>query len=118
MGSISSCEGRGIVTLLRKDSNEEDMVECFGLISLLNTELKTLAKAPKVFGKRPVFVVGGIAGDTQTCAITGRSIPNNLPVMRYSVDGVGNRPGFGEHWSIWTSQRRLTGWTIAMLWLS
>ncbi len=64
----------------------------FRPITLRNTDFKMLAN---VLAKRLARVVGSVVGDSQTCAIPGRSI-DNLHLVRYIVERVGNKkPGFG-----------------------
>lgn len=73
---------------------KEDEIEDFWPIPLPIIEIKTLAKD---LAKRPVLVVDGdIVGDAQTCAVSGRYTHDHIYLMRYIVERVGNRSGFGR----------------------
>lgn len=49
----------------------------------------------KLLAKTLVQVTGGIVGDMQTYAITGRTIKDNLHLLRYTVEEYGKNPGKG-----------------------
>lgn len=82
-----------MVTLLRKDADNEDGVENFQLITLLNTEFRILTK---VLAKTLELVIASLVGEAQTWPILTRSINNNCQRMQYIVKGAGTKAGFTE----------------------
>lgn len=70
----------GVVTLVRKDPTKKDIIDTFWPVSLLNTELKILTK---VLLKRLARVTEGSVGEAQTCALSGRTIQDNLHNIRH-----------------------------------
>ncbi len=92
-GRIPSSVSRGVVTLQRKDADKGDVIDNFRPITLLNAEFKILAK---VLANRLALVVEKLVGEAQTCAIPGRSIHDNLHLVRYIIERVSNKPGFGR----------------------
>lgn len=81
-GLISKFVCRGVVTPVRKDPNKGYSQDNFRFITLLSTELKILAK---VLAKK--VEADGLVGRVKTCAILGRTIQDNLPLIRYTVGG-------------------------------
>lgn len=78
--------------LIIKDLNEGDRINNFRLISLLNREVKILAK---LLAKRLAHVASSLIGVAQTCAVLGRSIQDNLHLMRYTLEGPDDISGTG-----------------------
>lgn len=68
------------------------MIGNFRPITVLNTELKILAK---FFFKKLALVVGSIVRGGQICTVSSRAIHNNLYLVLYFVEWARNRSGFG-----------------------
>jgi len=81
----------GVLTLLCKDEATSDNLSSWRPISLLNTDYKIISKA---LANRLKGVVGSVVHSDQTCAIPGRSIADNLHLIRNVVDyaRTGNMP--------------------------
>lgn len=58
-----------MVTLLKKDINKGHVIDNFRLITLLNADLKILAK---VLAKQLVLVIVKLVNKAQTCAVLGQ----------------------------------------------
>lgn len=71
----------------RKDPGRGNMISNLRPITLLNVELKILAN---VLAKRVPLVTEKLVGEAQTCTISGRTIQNNLHLIRYTIDRIGN----------------------------
>ena len=84
-GSIPRKMNRGMITLLKKDKRAGGKIDNFRPITLLNTELKILAK---ILSNRLQIVLGSLIGPEQTCSVKGRSIQDNLHLIRTIIDGV------------------------------
>lgn len=74
-----------------KDPNKGGEIDDFRSITLLNAELKLLAK---VLAKILAQVVGGFV-EAQTCAIPGRSIHNYFHFLCYTLEKVNRIPDKG-----------------------
>ena len=81
-GSIT----RGVITLLKKGSRHvwEDLVD-YRPITLLNTELKILAR---VLANHLQLVISDLIGPEQNYAVKGRSIQDNLYLVREILEGI------------------------------
>lgn len=60
-----------LATLVRKDTKKGNSLDNFRPSTLLNTNLKSMAK---VLAKRLAYVVDGLVEEVRTCAIPGRTI--------------------------------------------
>lgn len=76
---------------IRKDPNNWDFLDKFRPITLLNTELKILAR---VLTKRLVRVKDGLIGDAQICVVHGRSFQDYL--LRYTLEAFNSKSGEGR----------------------
>lgn len=79
---------RGVITLVKKQRNKGNKVKTLGLSNMLNAELKI---SDKVLAKRLVHVVDGLVEEAQTSAIPGRTIHDNLRLIRYKFKWVGSK---------------------------
>lgn len=75
---------REAVTLLRKGPNKRDMIKKFRYITLLNVELKVLAK---LLFKWLALVVYTLVDRAQMWIIQSRTIHHNLHHMGYTIEG-------------------------------
>ena len=80
-GAISSSITKGEMTLLKKGSKRVWKEP----ITLLNTELKILAR---ILVKRLRIAVGDLMGPGHNYAVKGRSIQNNLHLIREIIEGI------------------------------
>ena len=85
-GAIPSCITKGGITLLKKGGRHgwED-VDNYWLIILLNTELKILARD---LVTRLQIVINDLIGPEKNCAVKGRSIQDNLLLVRKVLEGL------------------------------
>ena len=84
-GNIPQRFTKGVVKLLRKDKDGGDGIDNFRPITLLNTELKILAK---VLSNRLQTVLASLIGPEQTCSVKGRTIQDNLHLVRTIIENV------------------------------
>ena len=84
-GSVPRRITRGVITLLRKDKGGGGNLDNYRPITLLNTELKILAK---ILTERLQLVADRLLGPEQTCAVKGRTIQSNLHLIRTILEGV------------------------------
>ena len=84
-GSIPQRITRGVVKLLVKDKHGGDGIDNFRPLTMLNTELKILAK---ILANRLQGVLGSLIGPEQTSAVKGRTIQDNLHLVRTIVEKV------------------------------
>ena len=75
----------GVITLLCKDESTSENLNSWRPISLLNIDYKIVSKA---LANRLKTVIGSVVHADQTCAIPGRSIIDNLHLIRNIVDYV------------------------------
>jgi len=73
----------GIITLLKKTNQEPELLKNWRPITLLNFDYKIISK---VLSKRLNKVISTLINIDQTCAIQGRSIQNNIHLMRNITD--------------------------------
>ena len=85
-GAIPGSVTKGVITLLKKGGRH--VLEGLGdyrLITLINTELKILAR---VLANRLQLVISDLIGPEQTFAVKGRSIQDNLHLIREVLEGI------------------------------
>ena len=85
LGHIPSQVTKGVISLMRKKDTTGKLMKDWRPITLLNTELKILAK---VLTNRLREVVDSLIGPEQTYAMAGRSIRSNLHLIREVLEGV------------------------------
>ena len=90
-GAIPGSITRGVITLLKKGGRHvwEDLDD-YRPITLLNTELKILAR---VFANRLQLLISDLIGSEQNCAAKGRSIQDNLHLVREILEGIEDDAG-------------------------
>ena len=77
---------KGVITLLKKGGRHVgEGLDDYRPITLLNTELKILAR---VLANRLQLVISDLVGPEQTFAVKGRSIQDNLHVIREVLEGI------------------------------
>ena len=77
---------QGVITLLKKGGRHVgEGLDDYRPITLLNTELKILAR---VLANRLQLVISYLIGPEQTFAVKGRSIQDNLHLIREVLEGV------------------------------
>ena len=85
-GVIPGCVTKGVITLLKKGGQHVgEGLDDYRPITLLNTELKILAR---VLANRLQRVISDLIGPEQTFAVKGRSIQNNLHLIREVLEGI------------------------------
>ena len=84
-GSIPQRFTRGVIKLLRKKKGGGDGIDNYRPLTMLNTELKILAK---VLAGRLQAVLASLIGPEQTCAVKGRTIQDNLHLVRLIIEKV------------------------------
>lgn len=67
-------------------SDKGDKIKNLMPTTLLNTEFKILSK---LLAKRLARIVQGLVWEAQSCDISGRFIHDNLHLIRYSIERVG-----------------------------
>ena len=84
-GRIPSQITKGVITLLKKKDKTGRGVEDYRPITLLNTDLKILAK---IIANRLLDVAEDLIAPQQTYALKGRSIQSNLHLLREVIEGI------------------------------
>ena len=84
-GELSLTQKLSYITLICKDETRSDEMKCYRPISLLNIDYKIISK---VIASRLGKVLPKIIGIDQTSAIKGRSIFDNLHLIRNVIDYV------------------------------
>ena len=85
-GAIPGSVTKGAITLSKKGGRFVwEGLDDYRPITLLNTELKILAR---VLAKRLQLVISDLIGPEQTFAVNGRSIPDNLHLIREVLEGI------------------------------
>ena len=84
-GSIPRRFTRGIVKLLRKNKHDGDEISNFHPLTMLNTDLRILAK---ILANRLQTVPPRLICPEQTCAVKGRTIQDSLHLVRTIVEKV------------------------------
>ena len=82
---MSESQKLSYITLLCKDKNNSTDVKNYRPISLLNVDRKVLSK---ILSTRLSNVLPSIISLSQTCSIKGRSIFDNLHLLRNIIDYV------------------------------
>ena len=85
-GAIPGTVNKGVITLLKKGGRHVwEGLDDYRPITLLNTELKILAR---VLASRLQLVISNLIGSEQTFAVKGRSIQDNLHLIREVLEGI------------------------------
>ena len=85
-GAIPGSVTKGMITLLKKGGRHVwEGLDDYRPITLLNTELKILAR---VLANRLQRVISDLIGPEQTFAVKGRSIQDNLHLIREVLEGI------------------------------
>ena len=84
-GSIPGQVTKGLITLLQKKDKQGGELDDYRPITLLNTELKILAR---ILANRLRIVMDSLVDPEQTYALRGRSIQNNLHLIRTVLEGI------------------------------
>ena len=85
-GAIPGCVTKGVITLLKKGGRHVgEGLDDYRPITQLNTELKILAR---VLANRLQLVISDLIGPEQTYAVKGRSIQDNLHLIREVLEGI------------------------------
>ena len=75
-----------MITLPKKDGRHvRGDIDDYRPITLLNTELKILAR---VLANRLQLVISDLVGPEQNCTVKGRSILDNLHLVRQILEGI------------------------------
>ena len=82
-GCLSDTQKNGLISLICKDTSKQDQLGNWRPISLLNCDYKILSK---VLTNRLKHVLPECIHDDQTCAVPGRSIQDNLHLIRNVID--------------------------------
>ena len=85
-GVIPGCVTKGVITLLKKGGQHVgEGLDDYRPITLLKAELKILAR---VLANRLQRVISDLIGPEQTFAVKGRSIQDNLHLIREVLEGI------------------------------
>ena len=85
-GTIPGSVTKGVITLLKKGGRHVwEGLDNYRPITLLNTEWKILAR---VLANRLQLVISDLIGAEQTFAVKGKSIQDNLHLIREVLDGI------------------------------
>ena len=84
-GEMSDSQKHSYIPLICKDETRGDEMKCYRPISLLNIDYKVISKA---ITNRLGRVLPKIIGIDQTCSVKGRSIFDNLHLIRNVMDYV------------------------------
>ena len=82
-GILAQSQRVGLITLICKDLSQSDNLNFWRPISLLNTDYKILSK---LISLRLSKVIAGIVHADQTCSIPGRSIHDNVHLIRNLIE--------------------------------
>ena len=82
-GFLSLSQRTGYITLLCKDKEHPELLSNWRPISLLNVDYKIISK---VLANRLRKVLSHIVHSDQTCSVPGRTIMDNLHLLRNIVD--------------------------------
>ena len=85
LGHMSESQKLSYITLLCKDPNNKTSVKNYRPISLLNIDRKFLSK---LLANRLGKVLDSIIGISQTCSVPGRTIFDNVHLIRNIIDYV------------------------------
>jgi exonuclease III len=81
--SLTFSQSHGVITLICKDNSKAENLKYWRPISLLNVDYKLLSKA---LTNRLSRVMSDIINVDQTCSVKGRSITDNVHLLRNIVD--------------------------------
>ena len=85
-GAIPGSITKGMITLLKKGGRHVwEGLDDYRPITLLNTELKILAQ---ILANRLQLVISDLIGPEQTFTVKGRSIQDNLHLIREVLEGI------------------------------
>ena len=85
-GAIPGSMTKSVITLLKKEGRHvRGDLDDYRPITLLNTELKILAR---VLANRLLLVISDLVGPEQNYAVKGRSIRDNLHLVRQILEGI------------------------------
>ena len=84
-GMLSTSQRHGLITLICKNPDKSEFLSNWRPISLLNVDYKIISK---VLSKRLSNVIKNIVNIDQTCAVPGRSILDNVHLLRNIIDYV------------------------------
>ena len=82
-GMLPPSQRQGLITLICKDKNNAETLKNWRPISLLNVDYKMLSK---VLTLRLRKVIGEIIHPDQTCSIPGRTIQDNIHLIRNVIE--------------------------------
>ena len=89
-GAIPGSVTKGVITLLKKGGRHVwECLDDYRPITLLNTELKILAR---VLANRLQLVISDLIGSEHTFSVKGRSIQDNLHLIREVLEGIKTTP--------------------------
>jgi exonuclease III len=74
---------RALLTLVKKDGTTDGPLKSYRPLSLMNTDYKILSK---VFNNRLRKVIANIVHQDQTCSIPGRTIHDNIHLIRSIIE--------------------------------
>ena len=101
-GAIPGSVTKGMITLLKKGGRHVwEGLDDYRPITLLNTELKILAQ---VLANRLQIVISNLIAPEQTFAVKGRSIQDNLHLIREVLEGIEDdtEASLLRQWCRWT----------------
>ncbi|MES9882662.1 MAG: reverse transcriptase domain-containing protein [Sedimenticola sp.] len=84
-GNLSDTQKLSYITLICKNDDKSDDVKFYRPISLLNYDYKIISKS---ITQRLSTVLGSIIHEDQTCSVKGRTILDNVHLMRNIIDYV------------------------------
>ena len=87
-GRMSESQRLGIISLICKNREEPEFLRNWRPISLLNVDYKIITKS---LTNRLSQVIGKLVYKDQTCSIPGRSIQDNVHLLRNVLDYVNNK---------------------------
>jgi len=82
-GNMAPSQKKGLITLICKDKNKSEQLTNWRPISLLNVDYKIVSKA---MTNRLSGVIDKLIHIDQTCAVPGRSIQDNVHLLRNIID--------------------------------
>ena len=82
-GSLPNSMNKALIRLIFKNKGERCQLKNWRPISLLNVDYKIISK---VLTKRLRKLMPNLINEDQTCGVNGRSIQDNLMVLRYVID--------------------------------
>ena len=87
-GILPPSQRQGLITLICKDVNNAETLKNWRPISLLNVDYKILSK---VLTLRLRKVIGEIVHPDQTCSIPGRTIQDNIHLIRNLIEYLNSK---------------------------